>query len=133
MSFPCTIQCPEPLGGCGTICVEVGHVLGYPKSTGGPWPSGKEAKEHRFVCPGCGREWIYMTKWKDIYPVPGDARFRIRLTGGKEIIETEDRDILTYWGLPIGRRARLTPEEVVDLDKRASRKSYQRVSGKREP
>lgn len=74
-----------------------------------------------------------MTKWKDIYPVPEDARFRIRLTGGKEIIETEDRDILTYWGLPIGRRARLTPEEVVDLDKRASRKSYRRVSGKQEP
>lgn len=74
-----------------------------------------------------------MTKWQDIYAVPEDARFRIRLTGGKEMIETQDPDILTYWGLPIGRRARLTPEEVVDLDKRASRKSYQRVSGKKAP
>ena len=108
-------------------------MLGYPKSIGGPWPSGKEAKEHRLVCPGCGKEWIYLTKWKDIRAVSEEARFHIKLAGGKEIIETEDPDILTYWGLPQGKAARLAPEQIVDLDRRASRRGYQRVSGRKAP
>ena len=109
MGSPTTIRCLC----CSATCVEVGHALSYPKSTGGPWPSGKEAKEHRYTCPECKKEWIYQTKWKDIYPVPQDAQFHISFEDGQEIIQTEDPDILTYWGLPPEAPAELTPEEVL--------------------
>jgi hypothetical protein len=125
------ISCPQ----CSAACTEVGHVLSYPKLTGSPWPSGKDASEHRYACPQCGREWIYQTKWQDIYAVPEDARFRIRVIDGQEIIQTQDPEVLAYWGLPLHRRAELTPEEVLHLDRKAARRRYEKklASGPNSP
>jgi hypothetical protein len=123
MGSPAIVRCL----GCGATCVEVGHALSYPKSIGSPWPSGKEAREHRYACPECGKEWIYQTKWRGIYPVPQNSQFHIKLEGGQEIIQTEDPDILAYWGLPLENTAELTPEEVLDLDRRASSRRYEKI------
>jgi hypothetical protein len=59
--------------------------------------------------------------------VAEDSQFHIRLEEGQEIIQTEDPDILAYWGLPQGNTAELTPEEVLDLDKRASSRRYEEI------
>jgi hypothetical protein len=131
MGHPGVIRCPESMGGCGAACVEVGHVLSYPKFVGSPWPSGKDAEECRYACPHCGKEWNYQTKWKDIYPLSKDARFHIRIEGGRELIRTDDADTLTYWGLPSEEPAELTPEQVLFLEKRAATKQYERSKKKK--
>ena len=124
------ITCPQIWGGCGKTCVEVGHALSYPKPAPAPWPGAKESHEYRYTCPSCGKEWIFNPKWRDIYAIPRDARFHIKFVNGKEIIQTEDPEILEYWELPPGKLAELTPEQVNELDKEASRQRYERLKQK---
>ena len=85
------IDCPEVLGGCGTICQEVGRALGYPKQTleTRPIAVGKSTQreihghEYRYTCPNCGKEWVHDTLHNEVWEIK-EADVSIKLVDGKE-------------------------------------------------
>jgi len=84
------IKCPKMLKGCGAVCVEVGHSIGYPK---GLYDDPKRTyHEYRFVCPKCGKEWIKDTLDRGIYRIPDSSQFRIKLVNGKEVIKANPKN-----------------------------------------
>jgi hypothetical protein len=109
---------------CRIMCVEVGHDLFYPKSIDDPEAlrKGKVGYEYRYVCPGCGAEYVYETLNRMISEVPGGADFHIRLVSGEEIIQVNSLPMLKFWGLSPDRRGiELRAEEVSALQRRARR------------
>lgn len=86
------IHCPKLLGGCGALCVEVGHALGYPKKRTLPGGSGAAANGkrgghlYRYCCPECGREWIHDTLLSQIYRTSQRDPLCIRIENGDEVI-----------------------------------------------
>jgi hypothetical protein len=86
MSRAKPIRCPrgpKPFDGCGTICKEVGHLIGYPKLLF-DHPK-KTYREYRYVCPKCGKEWLYDTSERGITPIPEFSQWKISIKRGKEI------------------------------------------------
>lgn len=79
------INCYRNLGGCGSICIEVGHAICYPKGL----CDGLKFRgyEYRFLCPRCGKEYIYDTSDRSIFRVPRGSQFTIKLIDGKEFIK----------------------------------------------
>ena len=87
-----SIRCPrsgKPFDGCGAICKEVGRSIGYPKEIV-DHPQ-RVYHEYRFVCPKCGKEWIYDTYNMEIFRVPKTSQFRIRLINGKEVVKANPK------------------------------------------
>ncbi|UZE92469.1 MAG: hypothetical protein IB616_01265 [Methanosarcinales archaeon] len=66
------IKCPIELGGCNTVCIEIRWH--YPKPICEPNVK-RLYNEYRYVCPKCGKEWVYDTLWREIAEVPEDANF----------------------------------------------------------
>jgi len=92
MSIIKPIKCPKgrkPFDGCGSVCVEVGHSIGYPK---GLYDHPRKIyHEYRFVCPKCGKEWIYDTAERGIFRVRKTSQFKIRLKNNEEIIKANPK------------------------------------------
>jgi hypothetical protein len=104
--------------------VEVGHDLFYPKNVEDPTVSrkGRRGYEYRYVCPRCGREYLYETLNRRVYVVPEGADFRIRLVRGEEVIQVNSPYILKLWGLsPEKKGVELTGREIRKLKERAKR------------
>lgn len=80
------IDCPEILGGCGAICVEVGRAIGYPKPIQDCGPRVRTYHEYRYVCPDCGKEWLHDTLFNEVGEIT-DAQFPIKIVDGREVIE----------------------------------------------
>lgn len=111
-----SIVCPKILDGCGTICIEVGHAICYPKEiVDHPL---RIYHEYRYVCPNCGKEWIHDTLDRVIYEVPENAQFHIRLVNGKEVFETKDQRVIEHLRLKPQKQIKLTSEEFEKLIKR---------------
>ena len=133
------IDCPEVLGGCGKICVEVGRgPLGYPKQSQGTRPInvGKPSQrevsgsEYRYVCPYGSKEWLHDTLHREISLIE-DPTFNIRLIAGKEMYETKDPVAIKHWNLKPGKL--YTKEELKEAFKKGSKGKDRRsrqMSGK---
>lgn len=117
MSKKKAIDCPKILGGCGSICKEVGHAISYPKlihetrviAKGKPTEREINGHEYRYTCPNCGKEWIHDTLSKVIYEIKS-AQFHIELINGKELYKTKDLHICKHYGLKPGKK--YTSEEI---------------------
>jgi hypothetical protein len=72
------IDCPIELDGCGALCLEI-RTHGYPKGIYEPNVT-KVYREYRFVCPKCGKEWIYYTNFRMVEEVQ-DAEFHFGKDG----------------------------------------------------
>lgn len=113
----------KPIGcsKCEAVCVEVGHAIFYPKDILDPEAlrKGRIGYEYRYVCPGCGAEYIHETLNRLIYDVPKGADFNIRLVNGEEMIQVNSPYMLKFWGLsPEKRGVELTTKEVRKLQRR---------------
>lgn len=113
-------DCPKVLGGCGTLCVEVGRAIGYPKKSQDTLPNGRHGNEYRYTCPNCGKEWIHDTFARVVWEIKS-AQCHVRLVNEKEIIRTRDPYLLKHWGLNPDKAVQLTSEEIMNLKAKKSK------------
>jgi hypothetical protein len=108
------IECFQCLGGCGSLCVEVGRAIGYPKNIPGyknKFGIPNIFHEYRYVCPKCGLEFIHDTLFREIARVPQNPQYQIKLINGKEWIETKDKILVQQLGFGSKKRIKLSVEE----------------------
>jgi len=117
MSKKKPIDCPEVLNGCGSICIEVGRAIGYPKrcyekrtiAKGKPTERKIGGYEYRYTCPNCDKEWLHDTIIRMIFPIES-SQFQIKIRDGEEVYTTKDKHAIEHFGLKAGKE--YTAEEL---------------------